>query len=881
MINTILKTKFFVFSLIFFLCVASSSAFAITRTVTSNADDGSGGLTLREAIDASNNGDVIEFNLPDPSTIELNDVIEIEVSLTINGPGADKLTIDGNNDQIFFIVSDNGEITVNINGLRFTNGGQFLGGAIFNTQNLNVDSCVFEYNFAFAGGAIANGGGEEVNGPEPCILNVTNTLFRNNFAFIGGAIANIGTIQTIDNSKFIENAAFSEDGPFFPFSTFKNSQTANIGYGIGPGSGGAIANFLVEQVIFDQTVNTQTSNIIEEQTSGVIERISNSLFVNNFAVGNNDLCDVQTTNGFESQGARGGAIFNTAFIDVIERSSFIANIAFSGEFLETSGNIGCIENKINPQITNEGHFGISEGGAIYNGYVLHLIQNSTFYENFAENGGAIYVSGLIEGDGDGDSHEASTIIDFCTITNNHIDGFFLQNQQTAYATVESVGGIATGDSGIVGLSRSIVYDNDENDCDFGVVSLGNNIDSDGTCTDGVANDQSTNPMLDPSGPQNNGGFTPTIAILEGSPAIDGVNCDTQETQTFLVEHEEVFCETVNHDQRGFNRPVDGDDTDGPEDDIGAYEVQPEAKAKVTKITDPPGETGFMFEVTRMGDPTIVLTRFTLDDLEMDMTIIPTGSISISEDIPEDYEVAIDCSASTTASAPVVDNEFGTVDATIISSAEMIDCIFTNTFVGGTVIAPPTFEDDEEIIVTPGMDGPFAEIIVSPGISGGGRILIDLPEEVLARAASLIPDISECQIFNPAPQAANVLDPDIVCEINDFPAESIDVILDLCTQGDQSGVADAIVEVVSDSEPDENEEEIIEIILDQLQVCQISGDGDGDGDGDGNGDGDGGSSGCAIAASNTYTANLLRNFFVTFLPAIVGFGAILYRRKKRA
>jgi hypothetical protein len=67
------------------------------------------------------------------------------------------------------------------------------------------------------------------------------------------------------------------------------------------------------------------------------------------------------------------------------------------------------------------------------------------------------------------------------------------------------------------------------------------------------------PMLDPNGPQDNGGLTPTIALLAGSPAIDaGSNSVPNLPAT---------------DQRGFPRP----DAVGTNVDIGAFEsaqVQP-------------------------------------------------------------------------------------------------------------------------------------------------------------------------------------------------------------------------------------------------------------------------------------------------------------------
>ena len=79
------------------------------------------------------------------------------------------------------------------------------------------------------------------------------------------------------------------------------------------------------------------------------------------------------------------------------------------------------------------------------------------------------------------------------------------------------------------------------------MSLGYNLDSDGSCTLTSTGDlPSQNPLLGPL--QDNGGETLTHAPLEGSPAI------------------EAGMTTLKENQRGTFRPQ------GADDDIGAFEL---------------------------------------------------------------------------------------------------------------------------------------------------------------------------------------------------------------------------------------------------------------------------------------------------------------------
>jgi hypothetical protein len=122
--------------------------------------------------------------------------------------------------------------------------------------------------------------------------------------------------------------------------------------------------------------------------------------------------------------------------------------------------------------------------------------------------------------------------------------------------------------GTVSLEKSIIasggtYPN----CTGAITSLGRNLDSsDGECgyDAGLGDLKNTDPMLAPLG--DYGGATSTHALLFGSPAVDAAG--------------DVGCPPT--DQRGFGRPVDGDDDGAAFCDIGAFELQPTARLSVSK-----------------------------------------------------------------------------------------------------------------------------------------------------------------------------------------------------------------------------------------------------------------------------------------------------------
>ncbi len=111
---------------------------ASTRPVTNCADDGSDG-SLRRVMSSAENGDVIDMSQLTCSTITLTQgAIDFDVdNLTLQGPGQNALTIDGNNaDRVFTIYTSNG--TNSISDLTIAHG--FIGGSAYATGG-----CVYSY----------------------------------------------------------------------------------------------------------------------------------------------------------------------------------------------------------------------------------------------------------------------------------------------------------------------------------------------------------------------------------------------------------------------------------------------------------------------------------------------------------------------------------------------------------------------------------------------------------------------------------------------------------------------------------------------------------------------------------------------------------------
>ena len=226
------------------LCLIALSTQAATITVSNTNDSGAG--SLRQALANANDGDTIRFGTTGTITLTTGELL-VDKSVTISGPGAASLTVDGNLAGRVFHVSSG--VTATIAGLTITNGNAqpSTGGGIYNDHaTLAVDNCTVSGNYAgYGGGGVHNssgtltvtnstfsgnsanylfgvgsGGGIFTEGYDGnATLTVTNSTFSGNYArLVGGGICNdvFGSATlTVSNSTFSGNLAESGGSGIF------------------------------------------------------------------------------------------------------------------------------------------------------------------------------------------------------------------------------------------------------------------------------------------------------------------------------------------------------------------------------------------------------------------------------------------------------------------------------------------------------------------------------------------------------------------------------------------------------------------------------------------------------------------------------------------
>jgi large repetitive protein len=312
--------------------------------------------------------------------------------------------------------------------------------------------------------------------------------------------------------------------------------------------GGALRNTThAELTITDSVIahNTATHRGGGIQNYGALS-VSNTFFAGN----------VSRSNRNESE--LGGAILNEASGTLtVNAVTFDDNDAgTNGGGIYNQGSATVINSTFNRNTARDAsHWASSSfGGALHNRGTLDLV-NSTIFDSFAENnGGGIYNRGLV------------------TVTNSTIAGNRAGYEGGRWQPIYG-GGIYNHSEGVAILTNTIVGNNsaraDGPDMYGEFTSeAGHNLVSDASASTGLTAGEQGNVIGDASNPvdplldnlAHNGGQTMTLALREGSPAIDAGN-----DEVALVPPVDGL------DQRGFVRPVDGTGDGVARSDIGSYE----------------------------------------------------------------------------------------------------------------------------------------------------------------------------------------------------------------------------------------------------------------------------------------------------------------------
>nr|WP_161501361.1 Ig-like domain-containing protein [Rhodopirellula sp. SM50] len=237
----------------------------VTNVVTTLLDEDDGGLglgagnSLREVINAANARpglDVITFD-PDLNggTISLGATTlpTLTSATTLEGPGADRLTITGNDQVRIFTVGNS--VTVNISGLTLRDASA---SAINNSGNLTVSETVMTSGVAVNGGGIYNA----VSGN---LMVLRSTISENTVSSRGGAIYNSGTASIVD-STINGNTAGNAAGGIYnnslqPLAVIQSTISGNKAFF----TGGGIENRGSDLVIRQSTI---TGNIADADNDG-------------------------------------------------------------------------------------------------------------------------------------------------------------------------------------------------------------------------------------------------------------------------------------------------------------------------------------------------------------------------------------------------------------------------------------------------------------------------------------------------------------------------------------------------------------------------------------------------------------------------------------
>lgn len=354
-----------------FLTLAPIMSFADVITVNTLDDDGNGldgDCNLREAVLAANGNigadncdpgsgaDEIVFAAGLSGTISLQSALPaVTDSLTITGPGADALTLDGGQfESTLRFNSTTNDQVFSVSGLTVTNGRGEGGGGIYAGvgETLTVSRCRILRNFA---DGKSRGGGIGAEGST--LTLVDSTVSDNESNSLGGGVAsyNSGAKATLRNS------------------TISGNRALEVGDGVnaGAGAGGGI---YCDECDMDIVNSTISGNAADLQGGGL------------FNVSTVRLRNVTVTGN--AAGADGGGVFNEGGANVFLRNSIIAgNEDEGGETPDCAGALSSQDYNL---------FGSTDGCTLL-ASTAHNLLGDALLGLLSDNGGPTFTHELLSG----------------------------------------------------------------------------------------------------------------------------------------------------------------------------------------------------------------------------------------------------------------------------------------------------------------------------------------------------------------------------------------------------------------------------------------------------------------------------------------------------